>query len=1019
MRGILEQAPYPIAVYATENMRLVYANTTALQAWGRKSDVVGKTYHEAFPELASTPIFEQMQNVYITGEPCYLQSQRVNLLIDGNLQEFYFNYSFTALRDDNGNIYGVMNTGNDVTEQAKTQLTTARSEDKYRRLIAESPVATCLFIGPEQTIEFANELMIELWGKGPSVIGKTLLEALPELVDQPFPQLIADVYRSGITFSAQSDLANLEINGKMQSFYFDYSYKALRNDDGEIFGVMEVAVDVTERVHHERMVKESERKFKNLVIHAPVGICIVHGNPLITEIVNDKFLEIVGKTRTEMENRPYWEVLKEAAPVYEPILKRALEQGIPYSADAHKIMLVRNGAEEHVDVNFVFQPLKDEAGKIISVMILAIDVTAQVTTHRMVERSEHKFRSLIAAAPMGIALFIGRELMIETCNEKFEEILGKDYDVKGLRLEEAMPELVTENQPFLKILDDVFTTGVPYQSFGTLVKFITNGMPASRYFDITYTPLLNEQGEVYAILDIAIDVTENTLAQKKIRKSEKNLRNVILKAPVAMCILRGQNFIVEIANNRMLEIWGKSASDIMKKPLFKGLPEAQEQGFEEMLNSVLTTGISVSAYEQAAILPRKSGLETVYLDFVYEAFREADGRISGVMAVATEVTQQVLARKRVEEAEAKARLAIESADLGSYESDLLTGEMLTSERFNRIWGVDRTLHRSELYKYVHPEDRHIREAAHEEAVKTGHVRYELRLLRPDKTVSWVRVKGKLLYNEDDVATTLIGVVQDITEQKQFADQLTKLVNQRTLELHRSNEDLQQFAHVASHDLKEPVRKIKFYSNLLEDQYKDLLPEKGRSYLTKVHNATDRMFSMIEGVLSYSALRASEQEVQKIDLNKIFSNIESDLEVLIHQKNAKVIRQPLPIIDGAEVLIYQMFYNLVNNALKFADLSKQSVVQISSETFAENHLEFVKIKIEDNGIGLEPAYIHQIFNPFTRLNPKDKYEGTGLGLALCKKIAEQHHGSIEATGKTSEGAVFTVILPVQQHEKLLR
>ncbi|HEX8268521.1 MAG TPA: PAS domain-containing protein [Flavobacterium sp.] len=1015
LQSLIEGAPYPIGLYMGKDMVIQLANKAMLDAWGKGSDVVRKTYQEALPELHNQGVYEQLHQVYTTGEPFHAKNQPIDLLIDGVLTTRYFNYSFTAFRDKNNIIIGVMNTGADVTDLNVANRKIQESEYQIRQLIHESPIATCLFLGPEMKIELLNESMIKLWGKGESVIGKTIREALPELEGQPFFDHFDEVYRTGITHSATGAEAKLVVGGVLSTFYFDYTYKALRNENGEIYGIIEVAVDVTEQVLGRKMLEANERKFKNLVIHAPVGICIVHKEPLMAEIVNEKFLEIVGKSREEMESRPYWEVNSEAAEMYEPILRNVYESGIPYQADAHKITLVRHGVPEDLDINFVYEPLRDDSGEVTSVMILAIDVTYQISARDKIQQSEQRFRSLIASAPIGIGVFVGRDLVIETHNQTFVEIVGKEYEIRGLTLRDAMPELVTENQPFLKILDDVYTTGIPYQSFGTQVMIKKGEVMTSNFYDITYTPMFDSEGKVYAILDIAIDVTENVLAHKKIEESEQNLRNTILQAPVAMCILRGENHVVEIANERMLELWGKDAATSINKPLFEGLPEVKGQGFEELLEKVYTTGKTFHAFEQPLSVPRGDRMELIYVNFVYEAFYEADGAISGVMAVAIDVTDQVLSRRKIEEAEEKARLAIESAELGTYETNLHTDLLKTSDRFNEIWSIDKAdvVSRSMIVDKIHPEDIEIRNQAHKIALITGNLHYETRIIVDNGAIKWIRAKGKIVYDDKGEPETLLGIIQDITEQKEFAEQLTKQVNERTTELHRSNDDLLQFAHVASHDLKEPVRKIKFFSSMLEDEFGELLPQRGRTCLTKVQAATDRMFSMIEGVLSYSTVSSSDQQIKVVDLNEVLASIESDLEVVITQKHVNITSDALPKIEGASVLLYQLFYNIINNALKFSRPDVAPRIHIAADFVVKNNISYAQISITDNGIGLDPDYTDRIFNAFARLHSKDKYEGTGLGLALCKKIVERHDGSISATGVRNESATFTITLPLKQ------
>ena len=276
---------------------------------------------------------------------------------------------------------------------------------------------------------------------------------------------------------------------------------------------------------------------------------------------------------------------------------------------------------------------------------------------------------------------------------------------------------------------------------------------------------------------------------------------------------------------------------------------------------------------------------------------------------------------------------------------------------------------------------------------------------------------------------IIGMIQvaiDVTEQvtarkkleasessyKTLSESLEQQVAERTSELQRSNEDLQQFAHVASHDLKEPVRKIKTFTNRLEQHLDGKLDNQASKFMERIHVATDRMNSMIEGVLAYSTTNAIRQQTDAVDLNEVIENIETDLEIVLQKNNGVIKHDILPVLEGAKVLLYQLFYNLINNSIKFAKADTAPVIAITSEK--NEDVGTVIIRVEDNGIGFRTEHATRIFETFTRLNPKDDYEGTGLGLSLCKKIAERHGGSIEAIGST-QGAIFIVTLPLRQTE----
>ena len=242
---------------------------------------------------------------------------------------------------------------------------------------------------------------------------------------------------------------------------------------------------------------------------------------------------------------------------------------------------------------------------------------------------------------------------------------------------------------------------------------------------------------------------------------------------------------------------------------------------------------------------------------------------------------------------------------------------------------------------------------------------------------------------------------------------TEELNQSNIALQQSNDDLQQFAHVASHDLKEPLRKIKIFSGRLRDDPETGLSDKGKGYLEKIHGAIDRMMVMVEGVLAYSIVNAEEQKIEKVDLNEVLENIGRDLELLIADKEALIRYGRMPVIEGASVLIYQLMYNIISNSLKFSPADRRPEIDIISTPVQLEGADAVRIDVSDNGIGFAQHAAAGIFATFSRLHSKDKYEGTGLGLALAKRIVERHAGQISARGEPGKGAIFMILLPVHQ------
>jgi PAS domain S-box-containing protein len=384
----------------------------------------------------------------------------------------------------------------------------------------------------------------------------------------------------------------------------------------------------------------------------------------------------------------------------------------------------------------------------------------------------------------------------------------------------------------------------------------------------------------------------------------------------------------------------------------------------------------------------------------------------------TEITSQKEADQQIRQSEEQLRFLAESIPQLVWMADESGHIEYRTGRWFEYSGLEHDDDEA-LDKMLHPEDKARVKALWEESLRTKRsFKDEARLKNRHGEYRWHAVSGEPIIDADGRVLKWIGVFNDIDEQKTSAEKLEMLVALRTRELQRSNEDLQQFAHVASHDLKEPLRKIKIFGSRLKDEYKSLLPEKARLYLSKIEGAADRMGSMVDGVLQYSSLSASAEKAEKVDLNGLLDSIQSDLEMIIQQSEATIIHSELPVIEGAPVLLYQLFYNLVNNSLKFRRENTSPVINIRSEVIGSGENPFLKLVIEDNGIGFEMEYAERIFDSFSRLNPKDRFEGTGLGLALCKKIVERHGGTIEACGDPEKGSIFTVNLPFSQNGHMI-
>lgn len=983
-------------------------------------ELMGRGLFELFPnnpedlnKTSEKTVQASLEYALSHKEAHHLPLQRYDIPIKDSYEERYWVANNQPILNEAGEVIYLIHHVEDVTVRVKAEQRSAeiKSIEKAYSLFMQAPTTIALVKGEQHILELANGGALALWGKTKDIIGKPLKEGIPEIAGQGTLERLNKVLKTGQPYMGKEVPIATFKNGKKEVHYFDMVYQPYYEDgEDKPSGVFTQSHDVTEMVLARQKVQESEEKYRGLFESMDQAFCVIEvifdGD---RKPVNYRFLETNpafekqaglvnanGKTVRELvpgiENH-WFELYGSVVLTGESV--RFVEESKAMNR-WFEVHAFRIGGEDRRNVGIFFT-----------------DITRRKKAEEALRQSEDRLKKVLSIETVGV-IYFDLEGGINDANDAFQRMSGftrEDFVSGKVRWDQVTPPEFMEAT--LKSREELLTKGqnTPYEK-----QYIRPD--GSRWWGLFAGKRLSES----ECVEFVVDITEQKKIQHALMESESNLRNMILHAPVAMCILTGSSFTVELANERMFEVWGKGPDIMVGKPVFEGLPEALNQGLEELLQHVYHTGETFSASERPIQLPRHGRLETAYINFVFEPFRSGDGIITGVIAVAIDVTEQVVARMKVEKANKELQFVMDFMPQMVW-STFPDGN---ADFFNQVYLEYTGLPMEQLVGYqwtalIHPDDAETSVEVWKQALarKNGEYVIEHRLRGRDGSYRWFLTRGVPLRDENSKILKWYGTTTDIQEQKSVAELLEQRVQERTRELELRNKELEQFAHVSHHDLQEPLRKIILFSDMVKADSYDRLTEASQKRLDRVMDAARRMSAALKDVLNFASLN-KEEHYKPVDLDEVLASVQSDLELAIHEKGAKIHSDELPTIKAVPQQMHQLLYNLVNNALKF---SKQGQVPVINITCIE--LDAVEIKqhpelkamkryylitVQDNGIGFSQDAAHKIFVMFQRLHSKDAYAGTGIGLALCKKVVQNHGGKIWAESNEGAGATFKIVLP---------
>ena len=772
---------------------------------------------------------------------------------------------------------------------------------------------------------------------------------------------------------------------------------------------------------------QSIQKAYDLFMQAPMMIGVIRGPEYSIEVANEGLLQLWNKG-PEVIGQPLFKVIPELkGQGFKELLDQVLLTGQPYNAVESPARLVRNGIQEIRYFNFTYQPFYSGNEKSdIGVFATAVDVTEQVLARKLIEESEQRFRNILDQAPDPILILRGEKLVLDVANEPLFKIWNVGKDALGKPFLEILPEM--KDQPFVDLLLDVYKNGKTHNGQEVPAVFHRQGTgQETRYFNFVYEPYREKDGRISGVLVLATDVTKSVERKRAIEENQKNFRAMVEQAPVAMLVMTGEDMILQTANNTMLRLLDKT-SQIIGKPLWKAVPEIKGHPVYNVLHHVYRTGEPYYGNEQLVAVMNKGIVENRYFNTACTSITEGD-KVVGVIAVVTEVTEQVRARKRIEKQNQELQFVLDVMPQMVWQT-LPDG---SATFFNKVFlsycGLAlRDLKDHGWTSLVHHDDVERTLNGWQDSIRFGApYQVEHRLRSHDGGYRWFLTRATALKDELGKVLKWYCTTTDINEQKQHEAILEAKVTERTAELENlnkelknSNTNLQQFAYAASHDLKEPIRKIIMFASRLREQLSLRLADEDLQLFNKMEKASERMTTLIDSLLSYSYVSRGIESTEQLELNEIVKLVLEDLELEVLDKKASISVSKLPTIKAHKRQVQQLFQNLISNALKYSrpdaipeiDISAKEILgkEMQGLTLDQNrgyHL----IIITDNGIGFNQNDAERIFNVFTRLHRKEHYKGTGVGLSIVRKVAENHNGFVYATSSEGMGATFYVGFPV--------
>ena len=779
------------------------------------------------------------------------------------------------------------------------------------------------------------------------------------------------------------------------SHFFLIKHKPAFDEQNVCVGIFINVIDITEKKKTQEQLILNEKRYHSLVDNS-VDVIVILSTESKLEYISPSFERMLGYNEKEAIQISIFDFLH---PEDYSVLKRIMDTVLNSPGIAVSVPVVRykhkKGTWIYIEATLI-NLLHDPA--ISGIIENLWDVTAQIEAERQKE-FERKDKEALINSTEDLIWSVSKDFKLIAGNNAFVQMMKS---TTGKIVQPGDDLLLKEffAPDFILFWEELYKKALSGELLKTeFLRPITENKPEQLWLEIRFNRILDKE-DIIGIACYARDITESKKAKEIIIK-EKEFSDAIINTLPGIFYLFDSSGKFLRWNKNFENISGYSATEISTMRPDQFFSGEEKQYIIERIQKVFTDGIS----DAEADFVSKNGTKTPYYFTGTYALFEGNSCLVGM---GIDMTERKKSEALIQKINTQLQTAQQIAHLGYWENDVINNEAFWSDEVYKICNIskdEKILPRETFAKLVHPDDKNIHRNGYGLSLANNPLEAsEIRIVWKDGTIRHVLILSGTITDKDGNVIRILGTIQDITQLKENERKLIELneqINKRVEELAISNAELEQFAYIASHDLQEPLRMVTSFLTQLEKKYKDHLDEKANQY---IHFATDgavRMRKIILDLLEYSQVGKKHFEFEEIDMNELVSETVHLKQTIIEETGATIHYEKLPVIFGRRTPVHQVLHNLISNALKYHKTGIKPVVIISSEDI----LTHWKFSVSDNGIGIDPMFFDKIFVLFQRLHNKDEYSGTGIGLAICKKIIDQHLGKIWVVSEAGKGSTF--------------